>query len=439
MEKLNEIIWGPVMQMIYVGLGIYLTFKLGWMQIFRIGEIFQNTLGKLFGRREKGGVSPFAALSTALAGTLGTGNITGVAAAIAIGGPGAVVWMWISAFFGMCTKYAEIFLAVRYREKSDGGFMGGPMYYIKKGVGSKTLAVIFAAFCALAAFGIGNIAQMSTIIQPIEGTVPKMISGAAVTLMVFYLISGGIRRISRITEFAVPIFTVIFFAGCLCIIFIHANRLPGVLVNMFADAFEFKAAAGGVFGFLTAKAVRFGISRGVFSNEAGLGSSPIVHAAADCKTPHEQASWGVFEVFADSFLVSGVTAFALFCADVPLTLPAKAMPLAFEMSFGGYAGAFVSLSVIFFAVSSMVGWYYYGETAFHYLTGRKGIYKFAFTAVMLLSVRLDMTAALAISDALNGLMAMPNLLAVFLLRKQIEKPEKNSKNLSKGVEILKRV
>ncbi|MBP3705114.1 MAG: sodium:alanine symporter family protein, partial [Clostridia bacterium] len=314
-ERINKVVngfaWGPVMLLLLVGTGIYLTVLTRGIQVRRFGYILRNTIGTLFAKKDKdhgSNLSPFEAVTTALAGTVGTGNIAGVTGAIFTGGPGAVFWMWVSAFFGMCTKYAEIALAVKYRVSGeDGVYKGGPMYYIEQGLGKnfKWLAVLFAFLAGIASFGIGNIAQSNEIagtMTSLFGLSP-VVTGVVLAAVVGIVIIGGVKRIGQVTSYMVPFMAVFYIAAGLAVLVMRFTQIPAALGSVFAGAFSFKAVGGGVFGYAIMVAMRQGFARGVFSNEAGLGSAPIAHAASSTQEPCEQAMWGVFEVFIDTIVI----------------------------------------------------------------------------------------------------------------------------------------
>lgn len=423
----NAFAWGPVMLALFAFVGVYLSIKTGFIQL-RARTVYEKTFGALFKRsaRRNGAVlSPFQAMSTALAGTVGMGNIAGVALAVLVGGAGTVFWMWVSAFFGMCTKYAEIVLAVHYRRKSpDGGHRGGAMYYIEDGLGHKMrpLAAAFALFGTGASFGIGNIAQGSEIAgaaHELFGASPG-VTGALVALVVGVIILGGIKRVGAVTGVLVPVMSGLYLIAGVYVIIVRAQAVPAMLGRIVSEAFSFRAVGGGMLG-----AMRLGVSRGVFSNEAGLGSAPMAHAAADAAEPCEQAMWGIFEVFADTMVICSITAFAMLLSGVAdmggaYESGTAAAGAAFDVILhGGLGGKLIKLSVILFALSSMVCWSYYGECCVAYLTrdsrAASVLYKGAFTAVCYLGAVGTGTLMWELSDTLNALMAVPNLAALILL------------------------
>ena len=433
----NDFVWGPIMLALLVGTGVFLTFRTGWVQVRRFGYIMRNTVGSLF--RKKGqtdhgsNLSPFQAVTTALAGTVGTGNIAGVTGAIFIGGPGAVFWMWVSAFFGMCTKYAEIALAMKFRDTgADGVHKGGPMYYIENGLGKswKWLAVVFALLGGLASFGIGNIAQSSEIAGAISGLfgLDPMVTGVALTVLVGVVVLGGVKRIGQVTSLLVPFMSVFYVAAGIVVILMRITDIPGVFAAIFSSAFSFEAVGGGVFGYAIMIAMKNGFARGVFSNEAGLGSAPIAHAASSTEEPAEQAIWGVFEVFFDTIVICSITAFTVLLSGFELGEAAlegyaskgSAAVAAFNSILPGtLGGTIIQLSLVFFALSTILSWSYYGERCWGYLSGDNkvvtSVYKVIFVLFCIVGATGSGQLMWNVSDTLNGAMAIPNLIALLLL------------------------
>ena len=433
----NSFVWGPIMLALLVGTGVFLTFRTGWVQVRRFGYIMRNTVGSLF--RKKGqtnhgsNLSPFQAVTTALAGTVGTGNIAGVTGAIFIGGPGAVFWMWVSAFFGMCTKYAEIALALKFRDTgADGVHKGGPMYYIENGLGKnwKWLAVVFALLGGLASFGIGNIAQSSEIAGAVSGLfgLNPMVTGVALTLLVGVVVLGGVKRIGQGTSLLVPFMSVFYVAAGAVVILMRITDIPGVFAAIFSSAFSFEAVGGGVFGYAIMVAMKNGFARGVFSNEAGLGSAPIAHAASSTEEPAEQAIWGVFEVFFDTIVICSITAFTVLLSGFELGEAAlegyaskgSAAVAAFNSILPGtLGGTIIQLSLVFFALSTILSWSYYGERCWGYLSRDNkvvtSVYKVIFVLFCIVGATGSGDLMWNISDTLNGAMAIPNLIALLLL------------------------
>lgn len=431
---INGIVWGPVMLFLLVGTGIYLTVRCGCLQARRFGFIMRSTLGSLFRKTEKkaGGepnLTPFQAVSTALAGTVGTGNIAGVTGAIFAGGPGAVFWMWVSAFFGMMTKYAEIVLAVKYRQVGpDGTHYGGPMYYIEKGTGHKWLAVLFALLGGIACFGIGNIAQSTEIAGAMESLVglPPLWTGIILAILTAIVVIGGVQRIGQVASYLVPFMAIFYIVAGVAVIALRITEVPAALAAIFQGAFSFEAVGGGVFGYAIMQAMRQGFARGVFSNEAGLGSAPMAHAASNTKEPVEQGMWGVFEVFVDTIIICTLTSMAVLLSGVleydlnSFASNGAAAAAAFNAILpGSIGGTVLQISLLFFALSTILGWSYYGERCWGYLTNNNKaanlIFKVAFVLVCIVGAVGSGSLMWDISDTLNGMMAIPNLIGLLLL------------------------
>lgn len=439
-EKINGVVnsfaWGPIMLVLLVGTGVYITIRTRCLQVRKFGFIMKNTIGSLFRKKDKdhgANLSPFQAVSTALAGTVGTGNIAGVTGAIFVGGPGAVFWMWVSAFFGMCTKYAEIALAVRYREKDEkGAYHGGPMYYIQNGLGKKWkwLAVIFAILGGLACFGIGNISQSSEISGALKGLfgMKPLVSGILLAVIVGIVVLGGVKRIGQVASYLVPFMSIFYILCGIAVIVLRVGDIPSVFGSIFKEAFSFKSIGGGIFGYVIMNAMRQGFARGVFSNEAGLGSAPIAHAASSTDEPVEQAMWGVFEVFVDTIVICTITALTVLLSGVLNTdgglnafaSKGAAAVAAFNTILPGtIGGTIIQISLLFFALSTILGWSYYGQSCWAYLTHNNKvvdyIFKVAFILVCIVGATGSGTLMWDISDTLNGLMALPNLIALLPL------------------------
>ncbi len=419
----NGIVWGPPMLVLIVGTGLFLSLKTGFFSISKLGYILKNTLLKMFAKDStgEGEVTAFQAVATALAATVGTGNIAGVATAIALGGPGAVFWMWFAAILGMTTKFAEVVLAVNFREKTeDGRFVGGPMYYITNGLGWKWLAVLFAIFGAFAAFGIGNMVQSNSVAAALQSSfnLNPWITGVVLAILTALVIIGGIKRIGAFTEKLVPFMAAIYILGGLVIIFMNIAKIPAAFGLIFSSAFTGHAAVGGFAGVGIAQAMRFGIARGVFTNEAGLGSAPIAHAAATTDHPVRQGLWGVFEVFADTIIICSITALAIITSGVWETgaTGAALTTDAFNASFAG-GGYIVSIGIVLFAFSTIVGWEYYGERCAEYLFGPKAnmVYRILWIPFVLIGAIGGLEFVWSLADTLNGLMAIPNLIGVLAL------------------------
>ncbi|MCD5415259.1 MAG: sodium:alanine symporter family protein [Clostridiales bacterium] len=422
---IGGIVWGPYMLVFLVGAGVWYSFKTGFLQVKKFGFAMSETLMKIFEKPDKkaeGDITPFQALSTALAATIGTGNIAGVATAIAIGGPGAVFWMWISGFFGMMTKFAEVVLAIRYREKNDNGeWVGGPMYYIEKGLGMKWLAVAFSIFGALAAFGIGNMVQANSVADAMNATfnVPHWLSGVVLAVAAGLVILGGLKRIAKVTEKIVPFMAMFYVIGAVLILIFNIAGIPNAFRLIFVHAFTPTSAVGGFAGATVWYAMRYGVARGVFSNEAGLGSAPIAHAAAQTDHGVRQGLWGIFEVFADTIIICTLTALVIISTGVwnsGLT-GASLTTEAFNTGLAGTGGVIVAIGILFFAFSTVLSWAYYGEKCSEYILGTK--FNLAYRIIWLPLIFVGAVGSLdliwGIADTLNGLMAIPNLIGLFLL------------------------
>ncbi|MBQ6929566.1 MAG: sodium:alanine symporter family protein [Oscillospiraceae bacterium] len=434
---INSFVWGPIMLALLVGTGVYLTIRTGCIQVKWFGYIMKNTVGSLFRKDDKkeGGknLTPFQAVTTALAGTVGTGNIAGVTGAIFVGGPGAVFWMWVSAFFGMCTKYAEIALAMKYRITDENGVhKGGPMYYIENGLGKnwKPLAVIFAVLGGLASFGIGNIAQSSEIAGAMKGLVGlnPLITGILLAVIISFVLVGGVKRIGQVTSYMVPFMAMFYIAAGIIVIVMKINMVPAVFVNIITSAFSFEAVGGGVFGYAIMVAMKQGFARGVFSNEAGLGSAPIAHAASSTEDPAEQAIWGVFEVFIDTIVICTITAMTVLLSGIELGPDAlsayaskgAAAVYAFNSILPGtIGGLIIQISLLFFALSTILSWSYYGERCWGYISNNSkivnAVYKVIFILFCIVGATGSGTLMWDIADTLNGMMAIPNLIALLFL------------------------
>ena len=445
-SQVNGIVWGWPMLILIIGTGIYFTFRTKFFQITRFGHVLDETLFAIFKNKavtktqDKKSITQFQALSTALAATIGTGNIVGVATALSAGGEGAIFWMWISAIFGMMTNYAENVLGIFYRYKNvKNEWMGGPMIYIERGLKQKWLAVIFAIFCVGASFGIGNMTQVNSISSSLNATyqIPHLGTGIFIAAMVALVIVGGIRRIGKVTERIVPFMALAYILGALIILILHIHLIPAIFTSIFANAFSLKAVGGGAAGTVMASAIKWGFKRGVFSNEAGLGSSVMVHSASDVKEPVRQGLWGIFEVFFDTIIVCSLTAFAIIATGA-LDSGARGSELAivaFSDGFASFAGHFITWAILLFAFSTILGWSYYGERAMEYLLGIKSIifYKIVFIIMVVVGATVSLELVWDISDTLNALMAIPNLIGVLLLSGIVIKITNNyiSRNLSK--------
>lgn len=440
-ESINSFVWGPVMLVLLVGCGIYMSARTGFLQFRRFGFVIKNTLGTLTDRaRVKDGnnVSPFQAVSTALASTIGTGSIVGVATAITLGGPGAVFWMWFSAAFGMMTKYSEILLSLKYREKNEWGqYAGGPMYYLKNGLKCLPLAYFFAFIAAVTTFGTGNMTQSNAISNALLSTfgVPLKVSGALLVLLVVMVIFGGINNIVKVTEKLVPFMAIFFLILSTTLIVINGRHVPEAFVMIFNGAFRPQSAFGGAAGWTVLLAIRSGIARGVFSNEAGLGSAPIAHAASSTKEPVEQAIWGIFEVGITIVICTMMALVILTTGSLESGMDGAALSVhAFNTGLPGNIGGIgVTLALVMFALSTLLGWSYYGEKCVEFLfrfnlRARKYailIYRILYCICVFLGSVGGLKLIWAICDTMNGLMAIPNLIGVIGLSGVVIKETKS--------------
>ncbi len=434
-SSINDVVWGWPAMILILGVGLFLTLGSKGLQFRKFGTAMKETLGKVFKKSEArhGSITPWQAVCTALAATVGTGNVAGVAGAICLGGPGAVFWMWVSALLGMCTKFAEVTLAVHYREKNaKGEYVGGPMYYITNGLGKgwKWLAVLFAAFGALASFGIGNATQVGSIKDSINSAITSFggqgstllnwIIGITLALIVMIILVGGLKRIASVTERLVPFMAILYIVLGLGIIIIHIDLVPAALRDIFEGAFTPKAVTGGIVGSMF-MAMKRGISRGIFSNEAGLGSAPMAHASADTDHPVRQGLYGIFEVFMDTIVICSMTAFIVLCAgDAPVfgqSAGAELTISSFTQTYGSWSAIFGAIAICCFAFSTILGWGLYGSRCVEYLFGHKVVkpYLVLFSLVAILGATVKLGLLWDIADTLNGLMAIPNLIAVALL------------------------
>ncbi len=447
--KVNGFAWGPIMLILLVGTGIYLSIRTGFIQFSKIGYWMRNTFGKIFKKQKagEGEVTPLQAVTTALAATVGTGNIAGVTGAIVAGGPGAVFWMWISALFGMVTKYSEVVLAVKYRERNQAGdLVGGPMYYIKNGLGKgwKWLGSIFCVFGFLAAFGIGNMTQINTIASSINTAidafggnveastitlfnqvvpVSSIVIGVVVAAIVALVLIGGLKRIGQVTEKLVPVMAVVYIIAALAVVIVNIRFIGKAFGMIFGNAFTVQAAFGGAVGIAFKTVVQKGVARGVFSNEAGLGSAPIAHAASSEKDPVKQGLYGIFEVFMDTIVICTLTALVVllgYCSNAISpewggSGGAALVSSSFAGVMGGKLGSLiVAVGISLFALSTILSWSLYGTRCFEYLFGVKSslIYKIIFVIAVVVGATLELSLVWDIADTLNGLMAIPNLIAV---------------------------
>jgi len=435
---LNTFIWGVPAIVAILGVGLYLSIRTGFVQIRKFAYSMKCTIGKIFKKNDaaEGSITPFQAVCTALAATVGTGNIAGVAGAIALGGPGAVFWMWVSALLGMCTKFCEVVLAVKFRERSpEGDYVGGPMYYIKNGLGKKWmwLAYAYAAFGVLAVFGTGNATQVNTIVASINSALlnynllseahlstTNLIIGIALAIIVALILLGGIKRIGKVTEKLVPIMALLYIVLGIGLIVMKFDRLPAVFASIFQGAFTPRAVTGGIVGsfFLS---MRNGISRGIFSNEAGLGTGSIAHACADTDDPVQQGMFGIFEVFMDTIVICTMTALVVLLSGVDITFGkaagAELTISGFTSVYGNWVSVFTAVAMFCFAFSTILGWGLYGERCAEFLFGSKirMPFRLVYSLVAIVGATVDLGLIWGISDTFNGFMTIPNLVGVFLL------------------------
>ena len=434
----NNFIWGVPAMVCIFGVGLYLSIRTNFLQIRKFPYAIKTTLGRIFRKRDAsdGAITPFQAVCTALAATVGTGNIAGVAGAIAIGGPGAIFWMWVSALFGMCTKFAEVTLAVHYREiNANGELVGGPMYYIKNGLGKKWnwLAYLFAAFGVLTVFGTGNATQVNTITTAINSALlnynvisenavstSNLIIGIVIAILIAMILLGGIKRIGHVTEKLVPFMALLYILLGLGVILLNIQNVPSVFASIFRGAFQPSAVTGGIIGsmFLSLKK---GVSRGIFSNEAGLGTGSIAHACADTKKPVKQGMFGIFEVFTDTIVICTLTALVILCSGVPIAYGeaagAELTISGFTSTYGSWISIFTAVAMCCFAFSTAIGWGLYGARCIEFLFSEKVIKPFmvVYSLVAILGATANLGLMWNIAETFNGLMAIPNLIALFLL------------------------
>lgn len=442
-QVVNGFIWGVPAMICIIGVGLLLSVRTRFIQIRKFGVAMKNTVGKIFDKTQAkdGSMSPFQAVCTALAGTVGTGNIAGVAGAIALGGPGAIFWMWCSAFLGMCTKFSEVTLAIHFREKnSNGEYVGGPMYYIKNGLSKKWyfLAFLYAVFGVLTVFGTGNATQVNTIVASInsalmsfhiiDGTNDKtnLIFGIFIAALVAMVLLGGIKRIGQVTEKLVPFMAVLYVILALGVIIMNIEHVPAVFSEIFSGAFSPRAATGGVIGsmFLSMKK---GVSRGIFSNEAGLGTGSIAHACADTDNAVHQGMFGIFEVFMDTIIICTLTGLVILLAAPGITYGqaagAELTISGFTSTYGSWVSIFTAVAMCCFAFSTIIGWGLYGSRCIEFLGGEKLVRPFLviYSFVSIVGATINLGLLWDIADTFNGLMAVPNLIALLMLSGQVKK------------------
>lgn len=454
-SAVNDFVWGIPMLVLLIGTGILMTLLTKVFQISHFGHWMKNTLGSIFtdkeitshtGKEDKA-ISQFQSLCTALAATIGTGNIVGVASALIFGGPGAIFWMWIVAFFGMMTNYSENVLGIFYRKKNaKGEWAGGAMYYLKEGLGSKpgckgigaVLAVLFSVFCVIASFGIGNMSQVNSIASNMNAAfkVSPVATGVVLTALAAFIIIGGLKRVAAVTEKLVPFMAVAYIVGAVAVVVCNASQIVPAFEAIFKGAFAMEAVGGGIVGSGLKMALTWGMKRGVFSNEAGLGSSVMVHSSSNVKEPVRQGMWGIFEVFADTIVVCTLTALVVLTSGLvdlntgTVTTPEVGSALvghAFGSVFGQFGPMFIAIAILLFAFSTVLGWSHYGSTAFEYLFGTKAtkIYKIIFVIFIFVGATMNLELAWDLSDTFNGLMAIPNLVGVITLSPIVMRITKN--------------
>ena len=438
-QAVNSFIWGIPAMVCIIGVGLLLSVRTNFLQIRKFPYAIKTTIGRIFRKKDAsdGTMTPFQAVCTALAATVGTGNIAGVAGAIAIGGPGAVFWMWCSALLGMCTKFSEVTLAVHFRERNKNGeLVGGPMYYIKNGLGSEWqfLAVLYSLFGVLTVFGTGNATQVNTIVTAIDSALlacgsrlnsilptVNLVVGVVVAMMVAMVLLGGVKRIGSVTEKLVPFMALFYVVLALGVVVINYKRFPAVLVSIVGGAFDPKAFTGGAIGSIFLS-MQKGVSRGIFSNEAGLGTGSIAHACADTKKPVKQGMFGIFEVFADTIVICTLTAMVILCSGVPVNYGSAAGAeltiSGFTATYGGWSSIFTAVALCCFAFSTIIGWGLYGSRCIEFLFKTDKVVRpflVVYSFVAILGATVDLGLLWSIADTFNGLMSIPNLIALLLL------------------------
>ncbi|MBQ2080563.1 MAG: alanine:cation symporter family protein [Treponema sp.] len=454
-NAVNGVVWGTFGIALLLIAGIVMTIVNKGFQFTHFAHWMKRTIGAIFKDRhvtahtekETKAISQFQSLCTAMAATIGTGNIVGVATAIILGGPGAIFWMWIMAIFGMMTNYSENVLGIYYRRKGKSGeWRGGAMYYLKDGLGGYkgmkwvgiVLAVLFSIFCLLASFGIGNMGQVNSIAGNMESafSIPPYVTGIALVILGALIILGGLKRVASIAEKLVPFMAILYIIGALVVIFVHVTNVPAVFVAIFKGAFCFKAGAAGAVGYGLQKAITWGFKRGAFSNEAGLGSSVMVHSSSNVKEPVRQGMWGIFEVFVDTIIVCTLTALVVLSSGlvdletgkvISENAGASLVGEAFGTVFGGLGGKFIAIAILLFAFSTVLGWSHYGTTAWQYLFGEKTqvLYKVIFVVMIYFGCTMSLNLAWDLSDTFNGLMMIPNLIGVLALCPLVSRITKN--------------
>lgn len=434
LKAFDKFLWGLPLILGILGTGIYISIKTGGIQFKKLPFALKHTLGNIFEKdhdHKSGDISSFQALATALAGTVGTGNIVGVSLAILLGGPGAIFWMWLAAIFGMATKFAEVSLAVLYREKKGKGFVGGPMYYIKNGMGNEKLAKAFAIFSGLAVFGIGNSTQSNAIAGILKENlnINPLITGIILSIIAAIVIVGGINSISKVTEKLVPLMSILYIGGCISVLVVNYSNILPAFKSIFLGAFSPKSLGGGFAGLSIKSVVSAGIARGVFTNEAGLGSSPIAHASAKTDHPIRQGLWGIAEVFVDTIIICTMTALVILTtgANTRANVDASALVSQAFASGSSFGPMIVTIGLSLFALSTILGWAYYGEVSIGFLFGEKAFipYRIVYVIFVFLGANMDLGLAWTVANILNGLMAIPNLIALIALSPVLVKLSKD--------------
>ena len=449
-DAVNNFVWGVPAMICIIGVGLWLSCRTGFIQIRKFIPAMKSTLGRMFhkGEADEGAVTPFQAVCTALSATVGTGNIAGVAGAIALGGPGAVFWMWVSALLGMCTKFSEVTLAVHFRERNaEGDWVGGPMYYIKNGLKKKWhfLGYLYAALGVLTVFGTGNATQVNTITTSIDTAlisfnlisqdsvgVLNLVLGIVITILVAMVLLGGVKRIGKVSEKLVPFMAVLYVILGVGVIVLNFSEIPAVFKSIFAGAFTPKGFTGGVVGSMFIS-MRRGVSRGIFSNEAGLGTGSIAHAASDTKDPVQQGYFGIFEVFCDTIIICTLTALTILLGAPEITYGVSAGAeltiSGFVNTYGNWVSIFTAVAMCCFAFSTIIGWGLYGTRCLEFIVGSKAnkVFMILYSLVAILGATADLGLLWGIADTCNGLMAIPNLIALFLLSGTVVKLVKEHK------------
>ena len=454
-NAVNGVVWGPFGLALLFCTGFWMSARTGFFQFRKMGYWLRHTIGAIFTNKdvtthtskEDMAISQFQSMCTALAGTIGTGNIVGVATAIVSGGPGAIFWMWVMALLGMMTSFSENVLGVYYRRKNEKGeWSGGAMYYLTDGLGAKkgckqlgkVLAVLFACFCILASFGIGNMSQINSIAGNMNTafSIPNVVTGIALVILSALVILGGLKRVAAVTEKIVPAMAVMYIVGALIVVGAHFTAIPAAFAAIFKGAFALPAAGGGILGYGVSQAITWGFKRGAFSNEAGLGSSVMVHSSSNVREPVQQGMWGIFEVFADTIVVCTLTALVVLTSgfvdlDTGRMLSdvqgSALVGQAFSTVFGHYGPKFIAVSILLFAYSTVLGWSHYGTKACEYLFGTKASvgYKVVFVGMVMVGATMKLGLAWDLSDTFNGLMMLPNLIGVLALSGTVARITKN--------------